>query len=73
MLLINLIFTELFICLFGIPMDLVATVHGGWWMGEDLCIATGFILTILGIVKKEGTPGPTAINNKFVPNKFGPN
>ena len=34
-------------------MDLVATVQGGWWMGEDLCIATGFILTVLGIVKEE--------------------
>ena len=53
MLLINLIFTELLICLFGIPMDLVATVQGGWWMGEVLCIATGFFLTVLGIVKKE--------------------
>ena len=52
MLLINLIFTELFICLFGIPMDLVATVHGGWWMGEGLCVATGFILTLLGIVQE---------------------
>ena len=34
-------------------MDLVATVQGGWWMGEDLCIATGFILTVLGIVKED--------------------
>jgi hypothetical protein len=53
MLLINLILTELIICLFGIPMDLVATVHGGWWMGEELCVATGFILTVLGIVKED--------------------
>ena len=52
MLLINLILTELIICLFGIPMDLVATVHGGWWMGEELCVATGFILTVLGKVQK---------------------
>ena len=52
MLLINLIFTELLICLFGIPMDLVATVQGGWWMGEGLCIATGFFLTLLGIVQE---------------------
>ena len=52
MLLINLILTELFICLYGIPIDLVATVHGGWWMGEDLCVATGFILTLLGIVQE---------------------
>jgi hypothetical protein len=53
MLLINLILTELIICLFGIPMDLVATVQGGWWMGEGLCIATGFILTVLGIVQED--------------------
>ena len=33
-------------------MDLVATVQGGWWMEEDLCVATGFILTLLGIVQE---------------------
>ena len=48
MLLINLIFTELFICLFGIPVDLIATMQGGWVMGKGLCVATGFILTVLG-------------------------
>ena len=48
MLLMNLILTELGVCLYGIPVDLVATMQGGWGMGEGLCTATGFILTVLG-------------------------
>ena len=48
MLLMNLILTELGVCLYGIPVDLVATMQGGWGMGEGLCTATGFILTLLG-------------------------
>ena len=48
MLLMNLILTELAVCLYGIPVDLVATMQEGWVMGEGLCTATGFILTLLG-------------------------
>ena len=48
MLLLNLILTELMICLYGIPVDFLATLQGGWIMGKELCVATGFILTVLG-------------------------
>ena len=48
MLLMNLILTELLICLYGIPVDLMASMQGGWVMGRGLCIVTGFILTVLG-------------------------
>ena len=48
MLLLNLILTELLICLYGIPVDLVASLQGGWVMGRELCVATGFALTVLG-------------------------
>ena len=40
--------TELLVSLYGIPVDLVAALQGGWFMGEKLCIITGFILTLLG-------------------------
>ena len=40
--------TELLVCVYGIPVDLVAALQGGWFMGEKLCVITGFILTLLG-------------------------
>ena len=46
--LVNLVLTELLVSLYGIPVDLVAALQGGWFMGEKLCIITGFILTLLG-------------------------
>ena len=44
----NLVVTELLVCVYGIPVDLVAALQGGWFMGEKLCVITGFILTLLG-------------------------
>ena len=44
----NLVMAELLICLFGIPVDFVASLQGGWNMGQTMCSLTGFILTVLG-------------------------
>ena len=42
--------TELLVCLYGIPVDMVASMQGGWKMGQKMCVATGFILTVLGML-----------------------
>ena len=44
----NLILAELVIALYGVPVDFVAAVNRGWVVGEELCFATGFILTLMG-------------------------
>jgi hypothetical protein len=48
LLLMNLILAELLVSLYGIPVDFLASLQGGWKMGPTLCKATGFILTTLG-------------------------
>ena len=45
---LNLVLTELLVCLYGIPVDMVASMQSGWVMGKKMCVATGFILTVLG-------------------------
>ena len=45
---LNLVLTELLVCLYGIPVDMVASMQSGWVMGQKICVATGFILTVLG-------------------------
>ena len=47
-LLMNLIIAESLITMYGLPVDFTATYHFGWKMGENLCKATGFILTTSG-------------------------
>ena len=44
----NLIIAESLITMYGLPVDFTATYHFGWKMGENLCKATGFILTTSG-------------------------
>ena len=50
-LLVNLILTELLVCLYGFPVDFLASWQEGWKMGRSLCISTGFILTVLGLLR----------------------
>ena len=47
-LLMNMVFAELIIACFGLPVDFTASWTYGWKMGKQLCIATGFILTTTG-------------------------
>ena len=47
-LLMNLIIAESLITMYGLPVDFTATYYFGWKMGENLCKATGFILTTSG-------------------------
>ena len=44
----NLIIAESLITMYGLPVDFTATYYFGWKMGENLCKATGFILTTSG-------------------------
>ena len=48
----NLVLGEFLISVFGIPVDFVASAQHGWKMGKEFCIATGFILTLLGMSYK---------------------
>jgi len=49
LLLMNLLFGELVMSVFGIPVDFLASARYGWDMGAGMCRATGFILTLFGI------------------------
>ena len=48
-LLMNLILGELLVSGLGLPMDALAALQRGWKMGRHACVATGFVLTTLGI------------------------
>ena len=45
-LLMNMIFAELIMALFGIPVNFTAAIQHGWKLGETLCHAHGFFLTL---------------------------
>ena len=46
----NLVFAEMFIASYGLPIDFTASITFGWKLGRKLCLATGFILTSSGTV-----------------------
>ena len=46
--LINLVFAEFLISVYGIPVDLTCIVQRGYRLGHGFCNATGFILTLSG-------------------------
>eukprot|EP00095_Tigriopus_kingsejongensis_P001031 maker-scaffold587_size153100-snap-gene-0.29 protein:Tk01031 transcript:maker-scaffold587_size153100-snap-gene-0.29-mRNA-1 annotation:"hypothetical protein DAPPUDRAFT_302649" len=48
--LMNLIIAELLIAVIGIPIDLTASLMTGWRLGHFPCLATGFSMTLLGMV-----------------------
>ena len=48
----NLIFTELIMAIYGLPVDFIAAYTNGWEMGKEMCEATGFILSASGLTKR---------------------
>ena len=44
----NLIFADMVISSYGIPVDINAALSYGWKMGRSMCYASGFILTVSG-------------------------
>jgi len=49
LLLMNLLFGELFMSVYGIPVDFWAAARNGWDMGTKMCDLTGFLLTMFGM------------------------
>ena len=47
-LLMNMIFAELIMAFYGIPVDFTTSVLHGWKLGKGMCNATGFLLTLSG-------------------------
>ena len=45
-LLMNMIFAELIMALFGVPVNFTAAIQHGWKLGETFCHAHGFLLTL---------------------------
>ena len=45
-LLMNMIFAELIMALFGVPVNFTAAIQHGWTLGETWCHAHGFFLTL---------------------------
>ena len=46
--LMNLVFAETIIAVYGIPVDFTASLLHGWKMGKIVCYVTGFLLTFSG-------------------------
>ena len=44
----NVVFVDLLICSYGIPVDIAASLSHGWKMGRTMCYASGFLLTAAG-------------------------
>ena len=44
----NMIFAELIMALVGIPINFIASIQRGWKMGETVCDASGFLVTLEG-------------------------
>ena len=42
----NMIFAELIMALFGVPVNFTAAIQHGWTLGETWCHAHGFFLTL---------------------------
>ena len=47
-LLINLIYAEMISAGWGLPVDFFASISHGWTLGKQMCIATGFLMTLSG-------------------------
>ena len=47
----NLIFAELIMASFGVPVNFVASLQHGWKMGKLLCDVFGALLTLEGKVR----------------------
>ena len=47
-LLMNMIFAELVMVLFGVPVNFIASIQHGWKMGKTVCDVFGFMLTLEG-------------------------
>ena len=44
----NLLFADMIMALYGVPLEFYSSFSYGWKMGKDMCEATGFILTLSG-------------------------
>ena len=42
----NLIFAEMVMALFGVPVNFAASLQKGWKMGQTVCEAFGFSITL---------------------------
>ena len=49
----NLIFAELIMAIFGIPINFTASLMHGWKLGQTMCSAFGFALTLEGKIYKQ--------------------
>ncbi|TRY71089.1 hypothetical protein TCAL_04493 [Tigriopus californicus] len=49
LLLMNLIVLEFISSSFGLPLNFAAALHGGWTLGQELCSATAFVMSVAGI------------------------
>jgi hypothetical protein len=48
LLLMNMIFAECIMALYGIPVNFTATLLHGWKLGEIMCNVFGFSITLSG-------------------------
>ena len=44
----NLVFSEIIMAAYGMPVDFTASILRGWKLGPEMCHVTGFLLTFSG-------------------------
>ena len=47
----NLIFAEMLMAFYGVPVNFVASLQKGWKMGEGICQTFGFLITLQSKLK----------------------
>ena len=65
-----MVFAELIIASYGLPVDITASFNYGWKMGKSLCLTTGFILTTTGKIFRQFLESFESLFNYKKPQKI---
>ena len=66
-LVMNLIIADFITAGYGVPVDFVASLLYGWKLGKNMCLFTGFLLTLSG---ESSIFGPYDILSKLYINNY---
>ena len=60
----NMIFAEMIMALYGVPVDFVSSLMHGWKLGKNMCYVTGFLVTLSGKYASIYKPKNNIVNNR---------
>ena len=62
----NMIFAEMIMALYGVPVDFVSSLMHGWKLGRNMCYVTGFLVTLSGKYASIYKPKNNIVNNRLL-------